>query len=270
MPKSIDFSVSDPYLSNSKYRSKHREHILSISKLILKTLQAKACAENEDSKPYADLIVFAELAVHIDDQDVIKRLADTTGSIIFAGLVFTDHEGQLVNIARWFIPDYRESGRQWVIRDQGKENMTLEEIKLGVNGFRPCQHVIELHGYDEGPFLISGSICYDATDIKLAADLRNITDLYIVVAHNQDVNTFDNMAAALQYHMYQHVVICNIGEFGGSTIQAPYKQRYERLISHAHGTKQISISTADIDLAAFTRKVKQYKAVKTKPAGIKK
>lgn len=270
LPRSVDFSVADPYLNNSKYRSKHREHLLSISRLTLKTLQAKAHAENEKFKPYADLIVFAELAVHIDDQDVIKRLADTTGAIIFAGLVFTDHEGKLINIARWFIPDYRESGRQWVIRDQGKENMTKDEVKLGVSGFRPCQHVVELHGYEEGPFRISGSICYDATDIKLAADLRNITDLYIVVAHNQDVNTFDNMAAALQYHMYQHVVICNIGEFGGSTIQAPYKERFERLISHAHGSEQISISTADIDLAAFTRKVKQYKAVKTKPAGIRK
>ncbi len=268
LPKSVDFSFADPYLNNLKYRSKHREHLLSVCKLTLKTLQTKAHAENEKSKPYADLIVFAELAVHIDDQDVIKRLADTTGAIIFAGLVFTDHDGKRVNIARWFIPDYRESGRQWVIRDQGKENMTNDEVKLGINGFRPCQHVIELHGYEEGPFRISGSICYDATDIKLAADLRNITDLYIVIAHNQDVNTFDNMAAALQYHMYQHVVICNIGEFGGSTIQAPYKERFDRLISHSHGSEQISISTADIDLAAFTRKVKQYKAIKTKPAGV--
>ena len=270
LPKSVDFSIADPYLNSPRYRSKHREHLLSICKLTLKTLKTKTHAENERAKPYADLIVFAELAVHMDDQDVIKRLADSTGAIVFAGLVFTDHDGKLVNIARWFIPDYRESGRQWVIRDQGKENMTQDEIKLGISGFRPCQHVIELHGYDEGPFRISGSICYDATDIKLAADLRNITDLYIVVAHNKDVNTFDNMAAALQYHMYQHVVICNIGEFGGSTIQAPYKERFERLISHAHGSEQISISTADIDLAAFTRKVRQYKKVKTKPAGVKR
>lgn len=270
LPKSIDFSIADPYLNSPQYRYKHRDHLLSICKLTLKTLKTKTDAENERSKPYADLIVFAELAVHIDDEDVIKRLADTTGAIIFAGLVFIDHDGKLVNIARWFIPDYRESGRQWIIRDQGKENMTKGEVDLGVSSFRPCQHVIELHGHEEGPFRISGSICYDATDIKLAADLRNITDLYIVVAHNKDVSTFDNMAAALQYHMYQHVVICNIGEFGGSTIQAPYKERFERLISHAHGSEQISISTADIDLAAFTRKVKQYKKIKTKPAGVQR
>ena len=89
----------------------------------------------------------------------------------------------------------------------------------------------------------------------------------MVSAHNRDVTTFDNMASALQWHMYQHVVICNIGEFGGSTIQAPYKQQYDRLISHVHGTGQISINMADIDLAAFKRKVKKYKEVKAKPAG---
>ncbi len=268
LPMSSDFSVSDPELNNPVYRTKHREHLSSVCKLALKTLESKAQAQGEKTKPFADLIVFAEVAVHIDDQDLIKRLADTTGAIIFAGLVFTNHEGKLVNVARWFIPDYRESGRQWVIRDQGKENMTQDELALGIIGYRPCQHILELHGYDEGPFRISGAICYDATDIKLAADLRNTTDLFVVVAHNQDVNTFDNMAAALQYHMYQHIVISNIGEFGGSTIQAPYKERYDRLISHAHGSKQISISTADIDLAAFTRKIKKYRAVKTKPAGV--
>ncbi len=51
-------------------------------------------------RPAADLIIFSELAVHIDDQDIIKRLADKTKAMIFAGLVFTDHNGKLVNIAK--------------------------------------------------------------------------------------------------------------------------------------------------------------------------
>ena len=77
-------------------------------------------------------------------------------------------------------------------------------------------------------------------------------------AHNKDVTTFDNMVSALQYHMHQHVVITDIGEFGGSTIQASFKQPFDRLISHSHGSNQISISTADIDLAAFKRKLHNY------------
>lgn len=270
LPRSSDFGDADPQLNRSKIRAAHREHLLSVCQVAYKTLSAKLKAEATPGRPAADLIIFPELSVHIDDQDIIKRLADKTRSMIFAGLVFTDRNGKLVNIARWFIPDYRESGRQWIIRDQGKFNMTSDEAELGIEGYRPCQHLIEVHREDIKPFKISGAICYDATDISLAADLRDKTDLFIVVAHNRDVNTFDNMAAALHYHMYQHVVISNIGEFGGSTIQAPFKEPYERLITHVHGANQIAINVADIDPHAFTRELKTYKKRKTKPAGFKR
>jgi predicted amidohydrolase len=239
-----------------------------VCQLTYKTLAAKLKADQDQSKVCADLIVFPEVALHQDDQDLIKRLADKTKAIVFAGLVFLDHDGKLVNLARWFIPDYRRSGRQWITRDQGKQNMTNAEKHLGISGYRPCQHIIELLGAEEGPIRISGAICYDATDLNLAADLKKKTDLFVVSAHNKDVSTFDTMAAALNYHMYQHVVVVNKGEFGGSTVQAPFREHYARLVSHVHGSDQISINVADLDLAAFRREHKSYKPVKTKPAGM--
>lgn len=272
LPRKADFSLADLELNNPAMRARHRAHLLDVCALTVKTLEAQFRtdnkAENLKRKPRADLIVFPELSVHPDDQDVIKRLADKTQAMIFAGLVFTDHYGALVNKGRWFIPDYRESGRQWIIRDQGKAFMIKAEVAAGISGYRPCQHLIQLEGHPDGPFTLTGAICYDATDIKLAADLRGKTDLFVVSAHNKDVNTFDNMAAALQYHMYQHVVISNVGEFGGSTIQAPYKEPFDKLIAHSHGSNQISISMADIDLAAFKRAKGKYKKTKTKPAGM--
>lgn len=268
LPRTEDFSLTDPGLNNVRIRAKHRDHLLAICQLTFKTLQTKSSADKGKQKHLADLIVFPEVTVHIDDLDVLKRLADKTKAIIFAGVVFTNHNGKLVNFARWIIPDIRTSGRQWIFRDQGKEYMTPGEIALGVTGYRPCQHLIEIHGHPEGPFRLSGAICYDATDIRLAADLRDKTDLFVVAAHNSDVSTFDNMAAALHFHMFQHIVITNIGEFGGTTIQAPFKLPYHRLISHVHGSDQISINMADLDLAAFKRKVKTYKEVKSKPAGL--
>lgn len=267
LPRDIDFNMSDPKLDKLGYRARHREHLLDMCQLIVKTLEAKLQANNEDPKPKADLIIFPELSVHSDDHDVIKRLVDKTQAIVFAGMVFADFKGVLVNSARWFIPDYRDTARQWIIRDQGKQFLTEGEHSLNVVGYRPCQHLIELHGHPEGPFRISGSICYDATDIKLAADLKNKIDLFVVCAHNKDIQTFDNMVAALQYHMYQHVVVANIGQFGGSTIQAPYKLPHEKLISHSHGSDQICINMADVDLAAFRRKKRSYKETKTRPAG---
>ncbi len=268
LPRTSDFSKADPELNAPVHRGRNRDHISRICALTHKTLNATVTAHRETPTASADLIVFPEVGVHPDDFDIVKRLADKTGAMILAGVVFTDVDGKRVNIARWIIPDYRDSGRHWIIRDQGKKYPTAIEEKLFVSGYRPCQHVIKVYGFEEGPFYLSGSICYDATDLKLASDLKDKTDLFVIPAHNKDVSTFDTMASALHYHMYQHVALVNKGEFGGSTIQAPYREQYHRLISHAHGSEQISINVADLDLAAFKRKtVPTRRKIKTKPAG---
>ena len=267
LPKTRDFSESDPTLSALPAKELNRDHLAKICNLTYKTLICKAEAEKERNPSIADLIVFPEVAVHIDDQDILKRLADKTRSMIFAGLIFINDEGKLINKARWLIPDYRDSGRQWVIRDQGKAHPTPVEKKLGISSHRPCQHIIEVAGVSETPLRLTGTICYDSTDLKLASDMKNKTHLFVIPAHNKDVRTFDAMATALHYHMYQHVVVVNKAEFGGSTMQAPYKESFDRLISHAHGTNQISINVADLDLEAFQRTVKKRKKIKTPPAG---
>ena len=68
---------------------------------------------------------------------------------------------------------------------------------------------------------MTGAICYDATDLSLAADLRNVTDMFVVPALNTDVGTFDNMVAALHYHMFQHVIVSNCGQFGDRPAKHP-------------------------------------------------
>lgn len=266
-PKETTFYPSDVTLNNPDVRWKHREHLAEICRLTEQTLNAKLKTESRGHTSTADLIVFSELAVHPEDEDIIRALAFRTKAIIFSGFVFCEQDGRIVNKARWIIPDYSESGIQWRVRDQGKYHMTSDELTLGVQGYRPSQHIISIEGHPEGPFKLTGAICYDATDIKLAADLRDLTDMFVIAAYNKDVDTFDNMASALQWHMYQHVVITNTGVYGGSTMQAPYKEKYHKLISHAHGTGQIAISTADIDLAAFRRKQKVYRKTKAQPAG---
>lgn len=273
MPKTDQITPSDPALNNEKDKIINRDHLARVCQLTYKTLLAKAKTEKTDPSekaPTSDLIVFPEFAVHPDDQDIIKRLADKTKSMIFAGLCLLERDGTYVNVARWFLPDFRATGRQWTTRDQGKGNPTDGEKKLGVVGLRPCQHIIEVDYGDEGPYRLSGAICYDSTDLALASDLKGKTDLFIIVAHNRDVRTFDTMASALHYHMYQHVAVVNKGEFGGTTIQAPFSENYDRIISHVHGNDQISINIADLDLAAFNRESRVYKEVKKKPANFKK
>ena len=127
---------------------------------------------------------------------------------------------------------------------------------------------------------MSASICYDATDIKLAAALRDHVDCYVVSAFNKDVGLFDIMAESWRYHMYGHAVVANTGIYGGSTIQAPYDKPYERIIAHAHGGGQAQILLAELDLHDFSKRTNsavrkkkpktgtaRVRALKASPAG---
>jgi hypothetical protein len=99
----------------------------------------------------------------------------------------------------------------------------------------------------DSPLWLTASICYDATDISLAADLRNQSDVFAIPALNQDVGTFDQMALALHYHMYQLVIVANNGTYGGSNAYIPYREPYLKQVFHLHGQPQASVAFLEID-----------------------
>ena len=289
MPSENDFTKTEGKLDASGYRARHRDHTASLIHLLHRHIQAHDSISGRPHKPYVDLIVFPEYSIHPADQDLIRGLSDATGAMVFYGLLGAKHPatGEPVNAARWLVPQRRGTRRSWVEVDQGKKYPTQFEKKFGVTPWRPYQVIIELHDTKAkgSPYRIAGAICYDATDISLAADLRDVSHMFVVTAMNRDVKTFDNMVSALRYHMYQHVLIANTGEFGGSTAQAPYQKEHDRLIAHVHGNNQIAISLFAVDLNHFgpeltalrpeSSKVEPEAAPKqrygkTKPAGLKR
>lgn len=278
LPMEEDFSLYGLKLDQPKYRAKHRRHIASVAELILHNIET---VDNSNEKPKlkgkVDLIIWPELSVSPDDLDILERLSDKTGAIIFAGISFShinnDHE--LNNAAIWIIPNQKNSGRRFIKRLQGKYNMTIGEIR-DITPWRPYQLIIELlhpaFKNQEG-FKLTGSICYDATDIELSADLKSKSNAYIISAMNKDVATFDSMLDSLFYHMYQYVVLVNSGEFGGSVAKAPYSNKFDKLITHTHGSHQVSISSFEMNMFDFRDiglSMKSNKPIKTRPAGNKK
>jgi hypothetical protein len=275
LPLKGDFAEHGLMLNSPKYRARHRRHVAAVAELILhKSYCQNSIHDKKYKKSNIDLIIWPELAVNHEDIDILKSLANKTGAIIFTGLTFTHLPGVEGpnNVAKWIIPQKKASGLQFINRLQGKWNMMQDEAGK-IKPWRPYQLLIELmhpaFPQDQG-FRLTGSICYDATDIKMSADLKNKSDAYLVVALNKDVNTFDTMVDALHYHMYQHVVLVNTGEFGGSAAKAPYKERHEKLITHVHGANQVSISSFEMNMFDFRNIGKSYrsgKQLKAKPAG---
>jgi len=254
LPRSAEFRADDLQLNDPAIRRRHRSHLASVAKLALETITVRT--SYTDGRKI-DLIVMPELSVHPNDEDILLRLVDKTRAAIFCGLVFDERDlpgigKRIINCGRWIIPSYRGRSRFISRIDQGKGHPTPLEIDLGVAAYRPCQWLIRGKGVNDlSHWRLSGAICFDATDLCLAADLRDRSDAFIVPALNKDVPTFDSMVAALHYHMYQPVLLVNSGEYGGSNAQAPYRDQFVRVHYQHHGAEQVAISICELDLLAF-------------------
>lgn len=281
LPHKADFTTAGLQLDEPQYRVKHRRHVARISLLVLKHIEAQRIehTDRDDKKHHVDLIIWPELSVHPEDMDILKHLAQKTHSIVLAGLSFQHQHGIKgpINRAVWIVPKKHHGNQNELLRYQGKHHLTKVEHNLGVQSWRPYQLMIELLHFQlpkAGGFKLTAAICYDATDIKLSADLADKSNAFLIPALNTDVNSFDTMVEALHYHMYQPVVLVNTGEYGGSYAMAPYKERHHRLIAHSTGNDQIAINTFELSMFDFRRDTlgdslkSNDKEPKTPPAGI--
>ena len=251
VPQDKDFDNSDITFSQPEIRRKHRNHLSAALEAVKKMLYLRKTHLEDDGR--LDWLILPELAVHPKDVKThLIPFAQKFKSIIFAGLTYEKllDDKQPVNSALWILPRQpEEQGLQILTRRQGKLHIAPTEKKYDVDGFRPCQWLI---GYpwsktDKRPLWLSGAVCYDATDLNLAADLRNESDVFAIPSFNKDVGTFDQMANALNYHMFQHVIVVNNGLYGGSNAYWPVHDNFKRQIFHLHGQPQASIAFFEIE-----------------------
>jgi hypothetical protein len=257
MPEKKDFSAADLEMRSPAVRRKHRKHLSTALAAVEKMLDLRETHKPANKR--LDWLILPELSVHPDDVAThLVPFARAFKTAILAGMVYERVvPGQpLINSALWIIPRMVEGqGLQTVIRRQGKQHLSPMELPFNspdklVTGFRPCQWLV---GYEwskdraSDPLWLTASICYDATDLRLASDLRDRSDVFAIPALNLDVGTFDQMAQALHYHMYQLVLIANNGAYGGSNAHVPNGEAYERQVFHTHGQPQATISFFEID-----------------------
>ena len=249
------FDNKDITLSERSFRRRHRNHLSTALEAVKRMLDLRDTHMDRGSR--LDWLILPELAVHPDDvRTHLVPFARAYRTLILTGLTYQEiFSGKpVINSALWIMPEWtRNHGLQIRIRRQGKHHLAPSEQKLDVQEFRPCQWLI---GYPwsecQRPLWLSASICYDATDLGLAADLRNKSDVFAIPALNKDTKTFDQMALALYYHMFQLVVLVNNGKYGGSNAYWPRADAHRRQIFHMHGQPQASIAFLDIDLTEMS------------------
>ncbi|WP_141688639.1 RNA-directed DNA polymerase [Bradyrhizobium paxllaeri] len=267
-PDDADFSKFGPEMSDPAIRKEHRNHLSSALAAVEKMLDLRDTHKNQNKR--LDWLILPELSVHPRDvRTHLVPFARAFKTTILAGLTYEQvfSGGLLVNSAVWIIPRMVPGqGLQTIVRRQGKQNLSPMEAPFNnpvstIMGFRPCQWLV---GYewssnsDASPLWLTGAICYDATDLELASDLRSRSDVFAIPALNRDVGTFDQMAQALHYHMYQLVIVANNGTFGGSNAHLPKGGPYQRQVFHTHGQPQASISFFEIDDIAEMKERRQH------------
>lgn len=251
---------TDPQLNDPEFRLRHRRHFSAILEGVIQMLQIREThkSQSRNDGGRLDLLVFPELAIHpIDIQPLILPFIRTHKCMVLFGQVYHPRDSNigspLINSCLWGIPEWNPTnGFQVRFVEQGKEHLAAPEAELDPQpvSFRPAQWIVEYEWTSDPairPLKLSASICYDATDLSLAADLRSRNDLYFVCALNQDVGTFDRMSEGLHYHMFQGVLVVNNGRFGGSSFYMPFGQAYHRQVFHLHGQPQASIAFAEVD-----------------------
>ncbi len=277
----------DPKLCKDEIRSKCREHLSAIMAGVFQQLRVRESHMSSPNESGINLLVFPELAIHPQDIDTyLLPFVQQYRCIVLLGQVYHPRDlhpdSPIVNSALWIIPDKSSSDGLQIKRiEQGKAHIAETERSLCPTpiGFRPAQWLINYQWSKdpeaERPLRLTASICYDATDLALAADLSTRSDLFIICALNKDVGTFDRMAEAIHYHMFQGVILVNNGQFGGSSFFMPFKKPYEREVFHLHGQPQASIAFAEIDpLKLIKRPSQEFRDKppkgkwKTPPAGL--
>lgn len=284
-PAPADFT-DDLKLSSEPARSRHRDHLTKALALVRQSLRLQEPGP-QDNRPKLDLLILPELSIHPDDIDrYLKPFARAFKTIVLAGVAFEalrPEKEELVNTAVWIIPEYTTTNG-WNVRSRRQGKLNLMALETGrqqdghpIAGYRPCQWIIECPASRTTvkPLRLSASVCYDATDLSIVADLRERADVYLIPALNKDVQTFDNLAIALSYQMYQLVVVANNGRYGGSSAYWPIGEPHERRIMHLHGQDQPTLGFFEIsDVVEYRRGrvenlPKRY-SWKTPPAGYPK
>lgn len=265
IPGADDFHAADLELNDPSIRKRHQNHLSAALAAVERMLALRETYKGSEGR--LDWLILPELAVHPRDvRTHLVPFARAHKTIILSGLTYEKvlPDQPLVNSALWIIPTWTDAhGLQLCIRRQGKCHLAPNEAHFNrdstrLQGFRPCQWLI---GYpwsgdlEQRPLWLTASVCYDATDLGLAADLRKESDIFAIPALNKDVSTFDQMALALHYHMFQLVVVANNGQYGGSNAYWPHSDVHVRQVFHLHGQPQASIAFLEIeDIPRFLKR----------------
>lgn len=107
-------------------------------------------------------------------------------------------------------------------------------------------------------------ICVDYLNLPIQRLLQTKIQTLFIVAYNQDIDYFHSLSDSLHRILYCNVIVCNMGNYGGSHVFVPFRKRHKRNVYKNIGNHVNAAVTIEIPLKliATAQKVSSEKVSK--------
>jgi predicted amidohydrolase len=196
-----------------------------------------------------DFLVFPEVFLPRSFLDRLQAFSDRLGATIIGGVDYpggdaTTNANECVIIR----PRLEKAFYRKISRSQYDALADLDGKRMDMLRGDKLWRFVDKKGQGFGVL-----ICYDYSHFDLMATLNlkgreAPLDLVFVVSHNPFSQLYESCCIADSHRFYQHVVMCNVSEYGGSGIFTPLRTDGARQVIAQAGQGVDTIFVADLDL----------------------
>lgn len=216
---------------------------------------------NHHTKP--DIIVIPELTIPNPYIRGLEKLATETNCVVFAGLDWQKNyiNQQIRNNAIMIVPNHWNTNLKsfsctaTLLGKKYPANLEKSSIEEYNNTNKTHFEFIS----DDNMYLIDAkefgkigfAICADFYDIERFMIYKGRVQHIIILALNQDTNSFFAISEAVARLVMCNVVICNTGFFGDSLAFSPYKTDFKRMIYRNQGANLFSTQVVELPVKSL-------------------
>lgn len=209
-----DFNINVTNIINSNKKEKKKEDV--------------QLPEESNRKEPVNYIVFPESFLPISWIHLFDKFAKETQSTIISGIRYVIYKGRAYNLVSVHIPFYdAHFHRQSIILLRKKnviplyEKNIINDTKLAIDNNHPNYYFL----VTKDDMCFCPLICYEATDIKVRALLKDDVDYVFTIAYNKDTKYFNSIGMSTSRDLFCFYVECNSSLYGSSSY-APYRNEY--------------------------------------------
>jgi predicted amidohydrolase len=208
-----------------------------------------------------DFLVFPEVFLPRSILARLQAFSDRLGTTIIGGVDYDGGEGdQNANECVIIRPTRTQEFYRKISRSQYDALSDMDGTRMPMERGDTLWRFVDKKGQGFGVL-----ICYDYSHLDLMAKLNlenreQPLDLVFVVSHNPFSQLYESCCIADSHRFYQHIVMCNVSDYGGSGIFTPLRTDGARQVIAQVGKGVETIFVAELDLEAVRAGRKEEKA----------